>query len=247
MAAWKHFNYWTEDFYRRYRSYVQIKGPKLQGKELDCADLSLSLMLDFAAENGLCLTFADNDGVRYISKGTHQSPKAGLMHHNREWKGRHTYVEAVLGRINAKSLVKKNMVINPRGPEVGDLMLKSDHAALVCKVYPPGFLHPDAIRFEENAPPKNAAAIPKYPGGAQAERQLHQLTYYRDSCPVFGPPLPTTHFDYLNHRGRAKPNAELILFTDVRDRDIAQFSFYNYAPWVLDNWNDWDGNADPPR
>jgi hypothetical protein len=43
--------------------------------DLDCADMSLILLIEFAAGSGLPVTFWDNKEVRYISKATRQTPK----------------------------------------------------------------------------------------------------------------------------------------------------------------------------
>jgi hypothetical protein len=75
MAAWKHYKFWTDHLYDAlYRKYVMDNAAKYEGYTEDCADLSLFLLIDFAAENGLPLTFYDNAGVRYISRGQTHEP-----------------------------------------------------------------------------------------------------------------------------------------------------------------------------
>jgi hypothetical protein len=53
-----------------------------EGDTRDCADLSVLLIIEFAAESGLPLTFYDNAGVRYISKAERQSPANKLLAQN---------------------------------------------------------------------------------------------------------------------------------------------------------------------
>ena len=56
-----------------YRKYVEVTVPNagygvFEGAHEDCADLSIRLLIDFAASQGLPFTFRDVSGWRYISK-----------------------------------------------------------------------------------------------------------------------------------------------------------------------------------
>jgi hypothetical protein len=55
------------------------------------------------------------------------------------------------------------------------------------------------------------------------------------------------HADYLNSRGDAKRNAELIYFANVAQLRGDGFQFRLYSDTVLENWADWDGQGVPPR
>jgi hypothetical protein len=243
MAAWKHWQYWNPGTYQAYRKYVIDRAPLFKGRvDLDCADITLVLLIEFAADRGLPVTFWDNDQVRYPSKGTRQTPSSQRLLSTRSWKNKGEYIEAVTHRIGAKSLVNENTEKNPRGPQPGDLMVKVDHAALVIQVYPPGITHPRA----------RDKRIPVFPGHDQARLQLNQTEYFRQEIP--GPEVyhPNeidceTHFDYLNHRGFGKERAELIYYTRVSEMRSQGFEFRMYKSGVLDNWLDWDGLGDPSR
>jgi hypothetical protein len=78
MAAWNHTNSWSDDYYEAYRKYVKANAAAMQGREEDCADLSMLLIVNFAAEQGLPLTFTDNKDIRYSSKESGQIPLSGL-------------------------------------------------------------------------------------------------------------------------------------------------------------------------
>src|ERR1700689_3719394 len=97
------------------------------------------------------------------------------------------YVKAVKRRIGAESLVKRNMEVNPGGPEVGDMMLSEEHAAIVFRVYPRRAAHPFASTFAGNATAKNA--IPRFPGDLQARKEVDKTQYFRDDSPPLGPAL----------------------------------------------------------
>jgi hypothetical protein len=233
MAAWKHYRTWDPKTYQAYRKYVGQMAPRYRGKEhLDCADLSIILLIKFAAEQGLPVTFWDNDQVRYISKGTRQTPEDPRVLRTRDWKNEDVYTEAVLSRVGAKALVQHNTVINPRGPETGDLMAKLDHAALVFAVYPPSVIHRKTLDKR----------IPVFPGHDIAKKQLNQTEYIRTPETT-----PWPYIDYLNHRGFGKERAELMYHASAQKMEDEGFEFRMYKPGVIDNWIDWNGIDDPPR
>ena len=63
IEAWKHSNHWDDEKFMAYRNYVARMAPQLRGRTEDCADLSMLLFIDFAADNGLPVTFWDNDRI----------------------------------------------------------------------------------------------------------------------------------------------------------------------------------------
>jgi hypothetical protein len=232
MSAWTHRSVWNAHHYHAYRHYVARSASSFRGQTPDCADISITTIIDFAALYGLPLTFWDNAGVRYISKATRQSPKSML--HTRSWGTADDYLTAVRARINADSLLNRNTVPNPRGPEPGDIMASSSHAALVFGVRPGAGMHPRA--YDDS--------VPIFPGDAEARLQLNQTEYIRTdmSSAITGP-----YVDYLNHRGFGKNKAELMYDANVQEMRAAGFDFRMYSGGVLDSWADWDGRGDPPR
>ena len=248
MAAWKHWNYWNDEWYKKYRQSVEKTAPTFRGRKEDCTDLSMTLIIEFAAKNGLPLTFVGNEGTRYISKGTRQTPKdrRGWLR-TLTWNSLSSqdnfrfYLSAVLRRIDANVLFDFNTEVNLDGPEPGDLMLSRKHAALVFATYPPGTPHPKAVD----------KSIPDFPGPEKAAAELDQLEYFRDTKNRSGTPAKDVrHFDYLNHRGDGKPvkqKAELIYFASVKEMTGLRYEFREYNDTVLDDWADWNGKDDPKR
>jgi hypothetical protein len=238
MAAWRHSAIWTPTAYEQYRGYVIENAPKKRGATPDCADISLTLLIEFAASKGLPVTLRNRSRFRFISKATRQSPTTHLSpHRSFSWKTRDQFLEAVRNRLNAVSVYNDNTVVNGRGPEPGDLMCKPDHVALVFKMYPPGLPHPRA----------NDKRIPLFPGERAAAQQLNTTEYFREDPRA---PNSHVHIDYLNHRGEGTPRkqaAELIYFADAFKIRQMGFEFRMYSRDVLDNWLDWNGEGDPPR
>jgi hypothetical protein len=246
VAAWKHDNTtgWKDGtYYEKYRMLVASKAPGFRKRDEDCADLSMLLLVQFAAQNGLALTFEDNAERRYISKapGTILTIKLGegsLMFTDPSWSTPDEYYAALRQRIGAESLWKHNTVKNPHGPQPGDLLLSDEHAALVYFTYPPGLRHPK----------QDDMSVPNFPGPDEAKKQVNVTEYFKGTVlPGYGLtvsrlPDQDAHFDYLNSRADAKRNAELIYFANARQAHDDGFEFRAYSLSVLNNWTGWDGN-----
>lgn len=249
MGAWPQTKSWNLASYLAYRAYVGANAPQKKGLTQDCTDLSLLLLIEFASQQGLVVTFRDNASTLYISKAEEWTP---VSHHFSKpvgWKTMQEYYRVVQARIGARSMLQYNVVRNPYGPEVGDLMINNDasHTALVLAIYPSGQKHPK----------EEWSTIPDFPGEGTAEKQLDQLEYFRtprqvdtsSHTPKFpASALATAHFDYLNHRGNGKEKAEIIYFADVGELRAMGFEFYLFNKYVLDDWNfpPWDGKGRPP-
>ena len=256
MPAWKHseVNDWTAwETYQNYRKYVASKASSFRGREEDCADLSMSLLIDFAADQGLPLTFEDNAGRRYISKAsgvvipyTHQNPHVVVS--GQGWTTKEEYRRWVLNRIGVHSLWTRNTVVNKAGPEQGDLMIiyknggERHHTALVYRVYAAAEKHAKT----------DDKGIPNFPGGDAAEKQLDVTEYFRGTLGTDGAtktrlPDGNVHIDFLNHRSVKKPKAELIYYAETKQLTDEGFQFRQYNSKVTDDWYDWDGSGNPPR
>jgi hypothetical protein len=259
MAAWKHseVNDWHAwGTYDAYRKHVAAKAASFRGREEDCADLSMSLLVDFAADNGLTLTFEDNAGRRYISKAsgvvipyTHAQPHVVVA--SQAWSTKEEYRKWVLNRIGVESLWKRNTEVNRSGPENGDLMIIYKkgavsvirrHTALVYRIY---------AASEKHAKSKDTS-IPNFPGEDTAKNQVNVTEYFRgtvndDGVTVSRDPDGDTHIDYLNHRGTDKPKAELLYYANAAQLRDEGFEFRMYSLKVTDDWYEWDGRGNPPR
>jgi hypothetical protein len=180
-AAWIHRNKWNDYFYEKYRAATALAAPGGRGtKDVDCADLSIKSLIDFAADNGLPVTFLDVSGFLYCSLA---SVPWGMLHRirTRPWFDKEAFLGVVRDFIRTKSLYKHNTVENPSGPKPGDLMIRykerfygavnqrMTHTALVFGTYPPGTPSP----MEKNV------AIPDFPGDDEARKQFNQTQYFR--------------------------------------------------------------------
>jgi hypothetical protein len=157
------------------------------------------------------------------------------------WSMRDQFKTIVQRRINVEALWTSNTVVNRRGPEAGDLMLsykeflfwtRRHHAALIYRVYAVAQLHPKW----------NDTSVPDFPGPEKAEAQTNVTEYFRGTVDDEGATLY-----YLNHRGEAKPSAELIYYGNARQIRDEDFEFRMYDSNVTDSWYDWDGRGAPPR
>jgi hypothetical protein len=259
MAGWNHTNQtgWDADAYMEYRKLAMYKAKSFRGRKEDCADLSMMLLVQFAAKEGLALTFKDNGGARYISKADGVMANIGstrILITDLSWKTPEEYLAVVQRKIGVEALWKHNTVKNQYGPQAGDLLmiytekwwgLRTDrhHAALVYRPYPVGTSHPQ----------EKDTSIPNFPGGDAAEEQVNVTEYFKGTVdPDSGVTLSRaadgdSHFDYLNSRASSKRNAELIYFANSRQATADGFEFRMYGSNVLDNWFDWDGKGIAPR
>lgn len=261
MAAWNHTSSWTDTYYDAYRKYVNASASAMKGREEDCADLSILLIVEFAAREGLPLTFIDNQGIYYssrdegqsVDKGMHLTydridiPTGGVTVNSRgdfawqtapleipkgfiyssfnyTWRTKDEYYTAVKNRINAGVLFEKNTEVNPFGPQAGDLLLSDSHAGLVIDSFPVGVAHPKAAD----------TSIQSWVDQATALKEVNVLEYFRDNHGVINEDNKLkAHFDYLNHRGKKKPKAELIYFRRAEDALADGFQFRRYNAMVL--------------
>ena len=256
MAAWVHRYGWNADVYYRYRKYVMAQAPSYEKSDRDCADLSITLLIEFAAGHGLCVTFMDSKGGIYISKATGlvQGSPGGKYELDDDitWDSKDEFLTTVRKRTSAWDLFYHNSRTNEYGPVPGDLMLRAkakddSHAALVFGTYAPG----------QPAYPvyKDEVGYPNFPGGDAAMKDYNQTRYFRGDVDADGvtisrePKAPfdqDVHFNYLNSRGNKKRNAELIYFANARQMRADGFDFFEYSLLVTDNWPDFDGDGVPP-
>jgi hypothetical protein len=243
MAAWKDTAAWNNGLKDAYRNFVRASAPDKWGsKGLDCADLSNSMLIDFAYSHSLPLTFVDNDGKKYSSWAKGESPyrEIGSWRWGKEWSNKEEYWEAVRDRIGTAAMFKRNTEAKRGDIEPGDLMIayeavstpwgevaSTHHTALVYRVFKPGEHHP----YEKSQ------GVPDFPGGEEAIKQTHQWEYFRgtiqgskDGKPIINrAPTKDVHINYLNYRSKRKDRAELIYFANARqltEEDKMQFRWY---------------------
>ena len=63
-SAWSVTRDWNDDDAVAFASFVQTRIKDYEGKKLDCADLAVALLVDYASENGLSLQLTTADGKK---------------------------------------------------------------------------------------------------------------------------------------------------------------------------------------
>jgi hypothetical protein len=255
MPAWKHTNKWNHNYVNAYRQYVftHTETKYRYGTE-DCADLSMKALIDFAAPRGLPVTL-ENGFYAYSSsenegRPTHVPAGRGgnpLWSNRASWNTVDGFYEAIKRHINVRDLWEYNTYKDPFGPQPGDLMIRyttifgftnDHHAALVYRTYPPGAYHP---KWKDHS-------VPDFPGGDKAMKEKEVTEYFLGNTvshelganTASRSPDSNTHFDYLNSRGSAKRNAELVYFANASDFQSYGFEFRNYRQLAVGFWNDDD-------
>jgi hypothetical protein len=104
------------------------------GNTDDCANLTMLVLIDFAANNGLPVTFWHGSGCIFVSKSCKFSSKKG-------------FIQKVQARIGAADPFGASGKTDNTGPDKkiedvrpGDVYVESSHAALVVGVSPPAAL-----------------------------------------------------------------------------------------------------------
>lgn len=242
MPAWNHTISWNDDMKNAYRKVVAQTAPTWAGHQgLDCADLSNSLLIDYAASQGLVLRFKDNDDTEYVSRFDGQTPyrEVPLVGYRmgKTWSNKEEYQKAVIDRIGTEAMANKNLDGTDRtNIQAGDLMIAFNdhqhHTALVYRVWGPGEAHPYAGR----------ADIDDFPGDEEAVKRIDQWRYFRGTIleekndrviRSTRNPDKDMHVDYLNYRSKRKDRAELIYFANVRQMREDGFKFRWYGDSVF--------------
>ena len=216
MAAWVHRYGWNADAYYRYRKYVMAQAPSYEKSDRDCADLSITLLIEFAAGHGLCVTFMDSKGGIYISKATGlvQGSPGGKYELDDDITVdlKDEFLTTVRKRTSAWDLFYHNSRTNEYGPVPGDLMLRAkakddSHAAPESSAPTPG----------QPAYPvyKDEVGYPNFPGGGDvAMKDYNQTRYFRGDVDADGSRSPasrrprSTRNGHSNYPGRAEQEAE---------------------------------------
>ncbi|GEM_PF-2243152 len=263
MAAWNHTNNWTNEYYKAYRKYVTANASSMKGREEDCADLSMLLIVNFAAQEGLPLTFTDNNDIRYSSKEGGQIPEGGT-HLTYEkvyvpspfppnpgtYRGGPPWGYTTVDVPNGIMISRNNYKWSNKDEYYKAVINRISAKALYHKnteVNPLGPQAGDLLLSDGHA----GLVINSYPPGvphpkaadtginswvdqATALKEVNVLEYFRDNHGVLNDENKAkNHFDYLNHRGSKKPKAELIYFRRAEDAQKDGFEFRKYNYRVL--------------
>lgn len=248
MPAWNATSTWDLKSKGGYRQYVSSHAEAYRWQTQDCADLSMSLLIDYAEDNKLPLTFRNDDGWIYSSRedGSKWASESAFMKGSTNiaaWKNKDEYKEAVWEHINVRDLWLYNTAVTNAGlfmPSPGDLLMiyekgwvgaSRHHCALIYRTYAPGAAHPK----------ENDMKVPNFPGGQTATNQGYVTEYFRgdtylgqEGTFTFSRrPGKDWHFDYLNHRGVDKKNAEILYFANAKDFKRYGFEFRMYTDDVL--------------
>lgn len=236
---------WDDRTIRVYRFNVGIVAPNHRGDAEDCADLSMKFLINFAFKHGLGVSLKNADGWIYSSRADRAekyiTTAVDARNNEAKWTSRDEFYAAVKRHINVRDLWRLNTKKNPDGPQPGDLLIiykktgifaSRHHAGIVCAAFAAGQSHPRA----------NDTSIPDFPGGDTAMAEKNVTEYFRGTTVANAEgnrtasrlPDKDVHFDYLNSRGDAKRNAELILFANAKDFEGYGFEFRVYDGTVFD-------------
>lgn len=263
MSAWNQINRWSDAYYQGYRNYVKSNASKLKGSQEDCADLSMLLIINFAEQEALPLTFTDNQGILYSSNAGGQNPSSG-MHIQYEKTdvmlptggitinsfGQPTWAYAPLELPSGIIYSGDNLTWKNKDEYYSAIKQRINAEALFnnnTEMNPFGPQSGDLLLSDSHAglvidsyppgvphPKAGDSSIKSWVDPATALQEVNVLEYFRDNHGMINDENKTkVHFDYLNHRGEKKPKAELIYFRRAMDAIADGFEFRKYKSGVL--------------
>jgi RHS repeat-associated protein len=230
LAAWKHTSWWDDSWKKKYRDYVNMHAQDYLGRTEDCADLSMTLLIDFAAANGLPVTLRVDTGHLIISKSC-------------KWSNKDDFLEFVKRKIGSKALFDQNTGPALKEEEIraGDLIISTHHTALVVKAMKPGeSSFGQILSFDETTggPVAYQQPFTQLWDDAAAKAHPGQLQW------IYNPESTAGYrVDYLNHTGFWQPYARMKYnqLDSVLIADGYQFRFWHDI--VFSNYKTWTGTT----
>jgi RHS repeat-associated protein len=224
LAAWTHSRYWDYAWKGKYAEYVANNFRKYLGNQSDCADLTMLVLIDFASDNGLPLTFWHGSGCIYASKSCKFSEKQAFI--DKVTKGIGSRDLWGTGRTYNTGQALGEMDIGS-----GDVYVEAGHAALVVNVAWQGALSLGQVRRGNQVVAKPGILLWNEHFANQHPDILEWI--YNPSS------VDGVRVDYLNHSGRLRPNAE-IKYNRAPSTMPGEF-----RPWgdpVFSNYEYWTGS-----
>lgn len=259
LAAWKHTNWWNDGWKQKYRNFVSQHAKDYVKRPEDCATLTVMLLVDFAAKNGLPVTLRGQGGCLWISKSC------------QFWKGKDDFYQRVTKGGKGQRGVHSYEVFNHNtGPDKkdeailsGDVGTKLGHAFLVVNAMKPGVLsagqqrnlpttspaptsQPTTARRPTSQPTTATAGVITAKPWVQKWDEVYAYSHPEKHFFIYSPSsTKEVRIDYLNHSGVGKRTAvaEIKYNRLVSELKAAGFHFRFWHRIVFSNYKTWDGKT----
>jgi RHS repeat-associated protein len=151
-SAWSVKRDWNETDTEKFAEFAQQRLKDYEGENIDCADLSLSVLIDYASANGLPLDISTADGKTFDSNSDKYNSvddyKNGYSVNGKKEGG-------VLPNVGAKDISSNTQIIDKKEAQSGDMIIltaPADHIANYSQITPERKLTYGNLNTNDNTP-----------------------------------------------------------------------------------------------
>ncbi|VBB44335.1 hypothetical protein TRIP_D250064 [uncultured Paludibacter sp.] len=120
-SAWSVKRDWNESDVKNFATYSEQKLKEYEGQDIDCADLSLSVLIDYASENGLALQISNANGDTFDSNSDNYNSVSEYKNGYKNDDGNR--VDGVLPNVQARDISTNTFTINKTDVQPGDMII----------------------------------------------------------------------------------------------------------------------------
>ena len=136
-SAWSVKREWNESDQKGFAEYASKRLKEYEGKKVDCADLALNVIIDYASENGLSLQISTADGTSFDSNSDNYNSISDYKNGYKNDDGQ--IVGGVLPNVQARDISSNTFTLNKSDAQSGDMIIMSkpfDHIANYSQITP---------------------------------------------------------------------------------------------------------------
>jgi hypothetical protein len=136
-SAWAVKRQWNESDQKGFAEYAQNRLKDYVGEDVDCADLALNVIIDYASENGLPLQISTKDGTTFDSNSDNYNSVPEFKNGYTNNDGQK--IQGVLPNVQARDINTNTFTLNKSDAQPGDMIIMtkpSDHIANYSQITP---------------------------------------------------------------------------------------------------------------
>ena len=136
-SAWSVIRQWNETDQKGFAEYAGNRLKEYEGKKVDCADLALNVLIDYASENGLSLQISTADGASFDSNSDDYNSVRDFKNGYTNDDGKK--VDGVLPNVQARDISSNTYTLNKSDAQPGDMIIMTkpfDHIANYSQITP---------------------------------------------------------------------------------------------------------------
>jgi len=131
-SAWSVKREWNESDQKGFAEYAGKRLKEYEGKNIDCADLALSVIIDYASENGLALQISTANGTSFDSNSDNYNSVSDYKNGYKNDDGQR--VGGVLPSVQATDISANTFDVNKRDAQSGDMIIMTKPANHIVNI-----------------------------------------------------------------------------------------------------------------